>query len=185
MPSSVDSVVKLLTGASGFLSGALAATLVTVIVGGVRARRDRETAWLQEQLRSLYGPLAFFTNQNRQLMNLAGRVQDVHSHVFSGNWSQDEVTQEALERKSTATLDLGNRYVKQVGGNNARIMEILEKKLASHRSRRLRGVLSVSSASYPFPHRGGATRQEGAPIHSHHGSRADILHASRYDRARG
>ena len=126
MPNFVNSVLKWFTGASSFLSGALIGTLVTVIATGVRARRDREMAWLQEQLRSLYGPLSFFTRQNEQLFRLVGNVQDQHQKHFAGKWSEDETRQQEMVEMGQATTELGNMYVERIVKNNDRVMAILE-----------------------------------------------------------
>lgn len=112
---------------ASFLGGGIVVAVVHWINTLRTARRDREISWLQEQLRSLYGPLSFFTNQNEQLLGLAGKVQDAHGAFFAGKWSEDETTQKALEEQSTATTNLGNLYVKRVLENNAHVMELLEK----------------------------------------------------------
>lgn len=90
------------------------------------ARREREIARLQEQLRLLYGPLWFFTSQNEQLLKLANSVQDAHQEFFTGKWSSDETTQNRLLEAGEATTSLGNMYVERVDENNARVMAILE-----------------------------------------------------------
>ena len=111
---------------SSFLGGGLVVAVGNWIHASRSARRDREIAWLQDQLRQLYGPLSFFTSQNEKLFELAGSVQQAHQATFTGQWSEDESRQRALEAMGEATTKLGNRYVERVVKNNAQVMTILE-----------------------------------------------------------
>jgi len=116
----------LLSRAPVFLSGALVATIVTLFIGGLRARRDRKIAWLQDQLRLLYGPISCLTNQSRQLFKLIEKIHDEHQKSFSGQHTVDDTGQEALVKMSEHTIDLGNLYADRVVKNNARVMEIID-----------------------------------------------------------
>jgi hypothetical protein len=73
-----------------FLGGGLVAAVGNWIHANRSARREKEIAWLQEQLRLLYGPLSFFAGQNEQLFMLTGNVQAAHQEHFTGQWSDDE-----------------------------------------------------------------------------------------------
>jgi hypothetical protein len=70
---------------------------------------------------------SFLASQNEQPFQMTGKVQHAHGDFFEGKWSEDETTQQSLERASAATTNLGNLYVKRVIENNARVMEILGK----------------------------------------------------------
>ena len=126
MQNVMAAVTAWLSRAPVFLSGALVATVVALFIGGLRARRDRKIAWLQDQLRFLYGPISCLTNQNAQLFKLIEKIHDEHQKSFSGQHTEDETRQEALVRMSEHTIGLGNLYAARVAKNNARVMEIID-----------------------------------------------------------
>jgi hypothetical protein len=109
-----------------FLGGGVVAAVGNWIHANRSARRQREVAWLQEQIRSLYGPISFFTTQNEQLLKLAGNVHEAGSAHFANAWSEDNRTQNIMQDNIDCTIKLGNMYVERVVENNARIMAILE-----------------------------------------------------------
>jgi hypothetical protein len=111
------------TNLPSILGGGVIVSVGNWVHSNLASRRDREITWLQDQLRSLYGPLFFFTSQNEQLFQMSGKLQDAQG----GGWSEDETRQQSLERQGAATTNLGSLYVKRVIENNARVMEILEK----------------------------------------------------------
>jgi hypothetical protein len=116
-------IIRLITVCVG---GGLAVAVGNWIHANRSARREREIARLQEQLRLLYGPLWFFTSQNEQLLKLAGSVQDAHQEFFTGKWSTDATTQSSLVEAGEATTSLSNMYVERVVENNSRVMAVLE-----------------------------------------------------------
>jgi hypothetical protein len=81
---------------------------------------------LQEQIRSLYGPLSFFTTQNEQLFRLCGNIDAAYSAFFNREWSQDERTQKTLRKEADSTIALENAYAEQVAENSQRAMAVLE-----------------------------------------------------------
>jgi hypothetical protein len=126
MHTIVNWAATLLSATSGFLSGALVGTLLTVVVGGLRGRRDRKIACLQEQLRLLYAPASALATQNRQLFQLVEKIQSEHQRLFTGQHSENETRQAALLEASERTTNLGNLYAKRVVKNNTRLMRIID-----------------------------------------------------------
>jgi hypothetical protein len=120
-------------GMQGFVSGALVGTIITVVVVGVRARRERQIAALQEQLRLLYGPVAVLARQNEQLFQFTtkidganAKISDAYSKCFAPGVEVNETRQEALLRAGERTTNLANLYVKRVIKNNSRVMQIID-----------------------------------------------------------
>jgi hypothetical protein len=109
-----------------FLGGGGVAALGNWIHASWTARRQREAAWLQEQIRSLYGPLSFFTTQNEQLFRLCGNIDAAYSAFFNRGWSQDERTQKTLRKEADSTIALQNAYAEQAAENSQRAMAVLE-----------------------------------------------------------
>jgi hypothetical protein len=132
MPILLNDVAKVwgwLTGFSGFLSGAVCGTLITLIVGGMRARRERRITVLQEELRLLYGPVAALAHQNQKLFELAEAIHKAHSKYFgvgAFKESASEERQAAVLHAAASTTNLGNMYIKRVVENNARVMSIID-----------------------------------------------------------
>jgi hypothetical protein len=91
-----------------------------------RMKYRGEASYLEEQLRCLYGPLYFFIVQNEELLRLCGQIHSEYQKFFKGPWSPDPDTRKAVGEETTATLELGNEYVRRVAENNVRVMDILE-----------------------------------------------------------
>src|SRR5258708_5105012 len=91
------------------------------------ARRAREVEALREQLHLLYGPLFFLTSQNEELFKSTDKVRGVYDEYFVGKWSEDENTQNTLDKQAEATIELQNTYISRVVKNNDRVMDILER----------------------------------------------------------
>lgn len=76
-------------------------------------------------MRSLYGPLYFLTSQSEQLFDLTRRISAEYDSHFGQRWSEDPRTQERLKEQTTATIELGNQYVRQAARNNREILKLL------------------------------------------------------------
>jgi hypothetical protein len=132
MPIFLNDVAKVwvwMTGFSGYLNAALCGALITVFVGGMRARRERRITALQEQLRLLYGPVAALAHQNLKLFELTEAIQKAHSKYFgvgAFRESDSEERQAAVLQAAASTTNLGNMYIKRVVENNARVMAIID-----------------------------------------------------------
>jgi len=120
---SADEIIRYVLS---FLGGGLVAAIGNWLHATVAARREREASYLEQQLRSLYGPLSFFATQNEQLFKLGGQIHHEYSAFFKGPWSPDPETHRQLSQEMSATIELSNEYVNRVTQNNMRVMEILE-----------------------------------------------------------
>lgn len=120
-------LMSLLSGVRGFLGGALVGTLISLLAGGIRARRERRIVALQEQLRLLYGPVAALASQNEQCFRFVAKIQTAHSkHFAHPEVTENEMRRQALVTASERTTNLENQYVMRVIKNNARIMKIID-----------------------------------------------------------
>jgi hypothetical protein len=65
----------------------------------ISAKRQTEIARLQEQLKSLYAPLHYFTTQNQQLAQLWDNVMQAYKAEYGGrNWSEESFAAGAAKR---------------------------------------------------------------------------------------
>lgn len=92
-----------------FLGGGVAVAIGDWVHAAASARRQREVDYIKEQLRSLYGPLFFFTQQNESLLNLSKQVNAAYTAAFvDQDWSDDPQTQDPLKKEADATIELAN-----------------------------------------------------------------------------
>jgi hypothetical protein len=164
MLSLTDSLGKLLTGAPEFLSGALVVTLLNLTIGGVRSRRERKIAVLQEQLRLLYGPVSCLIAQNLGLSAHASKIQAAFQEHLAGKFNQDEAAQEARAKHGQRTTNLANQYGERILTNNARIMDIIDTNwhLADDADREVFSQFQVDYVRYLTESKGGGA--EGIPL---------------------
>jgi hypothetical protein len=109
--------------------------LLAGLTGGIGAKaielwfssRKQERKKLNEQLQQAYGPLYFWTSQNKALFDLNTAIHGEYGKYFAEDWSKDEQTQDQLKIRANAMLDLANEYVYQIVENNKRVLQILER----------------------------------------------------------
>jgi hypothetical protein len=114
--------------AMSFLGGGVVVAVGNWVHASISARRQREVVHLTTQLENLYGPLAYFAQQNQQLFNLCKKLDAAYKSEFiDKSWSDDAHTHAAVKADAEATIELSNAYIEQVTKNNERVMEVLEK----------------------------------------------------------
>lgn len=110
-----------------FLGGGVVVTVGNWIHAANVAKRERAATHLSTQLKELYGPLYYFTNQNARLFDLSRKFDAAYTdEIASKNWSQDQRTRESVQSDAEATISLSNEYVQNVVKNNDRIAGLLE-----------------------------------------------------------
>jgi hypothetical protein len=113
---------------AAFLGGGSIVAVGGWIHSNWSARRAREVEALREQLRSLYGPLYFFTRQNEELLQLHQKVEDARYKFFEGRGANlDTDALESLSKQHTRVIDLKNTYSQRLIDNNKRVMDLIEK----------------------------------------------------------
>jgi len=109
-----------------FLGGGLVAGILNWLRSSISERTSRRIQDLQDQIRHLYGPLYFFTSQNENLFKLNKKFHEAYTAEYSSKeWSDDEHTQEALDKETSKTLDTANEYIEIVKNNNEKVIYIL------------------------------------------------------------
>ena len=109
-------------------AGSLGALILFVLgwYKDIRAERlRRRSAYLQDQLRYLCGPLHFFMSQNRQLHEHGHKIWKEYEHHFEGKeWSAEAMKN--VDGQADATIALANKFVQKLRENNARIVDIFQ-----------------------------------------------------------
>ena len=110
-----------------FLGGGFAVAVGNWFYSAWSSQREQEINQLRDQLRSLYGPLFFFTSQNEKLFEINSNIHEAYKTEFiDKNWSSDQLTRQRVKGQSEATLTLANDYTARAVRNNDRVMQILE-----------------------------------------------------------
>jgi hypothetical protein len=114
----------------GFLFSFLGGGVIVAIFEAIRINKaeklSRRLEILNNQIRSLYGPLYFFTSQNARCFELADSIQKAYQREYvEQKFSQNPRTQENVKRDVNTTLEIGNTYAGLITQNNERIIEIL------------------------------------------------------------
>lgn len=108
------------------LGGGVLGHFVAWIRTSTSERRGLRASFLRDQLRRLYGPLHFHCSQNRALADHWAKLTDAYQREYCGkNWSDDPVTQANLDRETTSTIDIKNKYGTAICENNNRIVRLL------------------------------------------------------------
>lgn len=104
------------------VSSSLIATIVSGAINWICSaflqRREREIAFLRDQLQQLYGPLHYFVSQNSGLLDFLRDMDKAYEEEFSAKYP-------AEENASKKTIEVMNDYASLVRQNNAPIMQIL------------------------------------------------------------
>ena len=109
-----------------FLGGGVVVAIFDWIRINKAERVSRRLAELSNQIQKLYGPLYFFVSQNERCFELNKSIMDAYRKEYvEVKYSDDPLTQERLNHKTSITLDLANAYVRLVTKNNERIIKIL------------------------------------------------------------
>ncbi len=89
------------------------------------AKKQREIANLQEQLKTLYGRLHFLVSQNQQCFKQGKKVTKAHLEESEGRQFPQENFQEVRAEADTS-ISVSNDYSRLVKDNNAQIRKLLE-----------------------------------------------------------
>lgn len=109
-----------------FLGGGILVALINWSYAKRAAQKEREINFLDNQIRNLYGPLYFFVSQVEKLLELNSKFHSAYKEeLVAKEWSKDEGTKKILDKETTTTLEIANKYVKYVENNNNKIKEIL------------------------------------------------------------
>ncbi len=109
-----------------FLTVLFGSGIGTVIVTVFLFCRRNEIDHLQQQLAKVYGPLYYFTSQNRELFELHEKYMDAHRKEPSICEYAKEAKEKVREQKK-ALIDAANSYVDEVVKNNLKVMDVLRK----------------------------------------------------------
>jgi hypothetical protein len=82
-------------------------------------RATRNTLYLSEQLRSLYGPLYFFYSLNDSLFKVCNQHEGIQRELYENNPA-------APTQDISDAIAVTNRYVDRIIENNNKMIEILE-----------------------------------------------------------
>jgi hypothetical protein len=95
----LDEIVQYI---ASFLGGGATVAVGNWIHANRSARRERAISHLDAEVRLLYGPLSFFTKQNKELFQMCENVHKAHEEYFAGKWSNDQDTQKHLTEMGSA-----------------------------------------------------------------------------------
>jgi len=110
-----------------FLGGGFAVAVGNWLYSAWSSRKQQEIDYLRDQLRSLYGPLFFFTSQNERLFEINKKIHDAYKIEFiDTSWSSDQLTRQRVKERAEATIVLANDYITRAVRNNDRVMQVLE-----------------------------------------------------------
>jgi len=110
-----------------FVGGGFAVAVGNWFYSAWSSRKGQEINQLRDQLRSLYGPLFFFTSQNEKLFEINNKIHDAYKNEFiDKNWRPDQLTRQRVKEQAEATIALANDYTARAVRNNDRVMQILE-----------------------------------------------------------
>ena len=119
--------ISLLSIVISLLVGGFAGTLLTVLTGYFSERRERRMQFIDNQIIKLYGPLYYFTSQSEKLFELNKGFHSAYSKEYiEKKWSQERNTQKNLEKETSETLDIANKYIEQVEENNKQSKKALD-----------------------------------------------------------
>jgi hypothetical protein len=119
---------EILRYALSFLGGGMAVAVGNWIHAGSVARREKTVAHIGAQLKELYGPLYYFTNQNARLFDLCHKFDEAYTaEISSKNWSPDTRTQASVNEEASATIAISNEYIRCVEKNNDSVANLLER----------------------------------------------------------
>ena len=108
-----------------FLGGGFAVAAGNWFYSAWLSRRQRELDHVRDQLKSLYGPLYFFTCQNEKLFEINKKIHDGYQIEFvDKNWSSDQLTRQRLKEQAETTIALGNDYIARAVKNNDRVIQV-------------------------------------------------------------
>jgi len=121
---STEEVIRLVFS---FLGGGVAVAILDWIRSNRAEKREAKVKFLDEQIRSLYGPLYYFVSQNELLFELDSRFHGAYNQEYvNKKYSQQEYTQENLKKETQETINIRNLYAEEVEENNKKIKEILD-----------------------------------------------------------
>jgi len=107
-------------------SGAVVALINWAQVGRSK-KRDRKIDFLDKQIRDLYGPLYYFVSSSEKLLELNKRLHTAYEKEYvDTRYSLDGEVQKKINIEASATLEIGNNYIKGVEKNSKKIKEILD-----------------------------------------------------------
>lgn len=110
-----------------FLGGGVVVAIINWIRLERSENKQRRINFLSDQLRNLYGPLYYFVSQNMKCFDIYDRYLVAYREEFiNEQWGHDENTRENLRRRSVKTLDIANKYIREVQKNNSKIKDILD-----------------------------------------------------------
>lgn len=119
--------MDILTFIVSFFGGGITGALINWIHAEHSNERERKIKFLDNQIRGLYGPLYYFVSQSEKLFELNKRFHDAYNKEYVGQkWSTEEYTRRVLEKDTTETLKIANKYIETVERNNLKIKEILD-----------------------------------------------------------
>ncbi len=123
--ASIEDAIRLIVS---FLGGGLVAALIASLNARQVERKRQRIDFVRAQLQELYGPLQFFTSCNAQLFKLTDDLNTAYTAEYVNvQFSEQYNAQERASQRALQTIDLSNKYVRQVVENDARILEILTK----------------------------------------------------------
>jgi hypothetical protein len=105
-----------------FFGGGLVLAIINWLKEARSATHQREVAFLQDQLRLLYGPLHCVTAENQEILNLATKLSD----ALNPNIKAEQQIPPFRGAEATGIIGLSNAYSTRYKENNARIKELLQ-----------------------------------------------------------
>jgi hypothetical protein len=105
--------------------GVVAVAILNWVKEARSATRQREVAYLQDQLRLLYGPLHCLTAQNIATIKRAENLQQALNPMTNAGPHEQELSP-VKGARADRIIDLSNAYSEKVKENNTRITQILE-----------------------------------------------------------
>jgi len=107
------------------LGGGLVVFVLNWVKEARSATRQREVAYLQDQLRFLYGPLHCLTAQNMDTLKRAEKLQDALNPNIKTEPHEQQIPP-AIGAEADKIIGLSNAYSAKLKENNARISQLLE-----------------------------------------------------------
>ena len=111
-----------------FLGGGIVGALINWFRAERADKKERKIRFLERQIRELYGPLYYFTSQNKKLFELNEKYHNAYKEEYiAKKYSRDKSTQRTLEKETLQTIDIANKYIEKVKRNNHKIKKIVDK----------------------------------------------------------
>ena len=86
---------------------------------------------MKNQIEKFYGQLYFWVGQNEVCFSYYNEIHKAYKEEYCDvKWSDDDLTRERLKEETTLTLDIGNKYIKQVEMNNDTIVNLIKNNYA-------------------------------------------------------